>query len=108
MRRLVACFELHTFSSLNKDFLDQYANSMDMADMAVVFFSPHALALKKLPMLSPHDIIHSFAKKGLLVFSDAVQFQQFLRGENWQNSNLLLMSSGNFDGMNVKEFAGGL
>lgn len=107
-RRLVACFELHTFSSLNKDFLDQYAHSMDLADVAVVFFSPHALALKKLPMLSPDDIVHSFAKKGLLVFSDADQFQQFLRGESWQNSNLLLMSSGNFDGMNVKEFAGGL
>ncbi len=107
-RRLVACFELHTFSSLNKDFLDQYAHSMELADVAVVFFSPHALALKKLPMLSADDIFHSFAKQGLLVFSDADQFQQFLLGQSWQNSNLLLMSSGNFDGMNVKEFAGGL
>jgi len=107
-RRLVACFELHTFSSLNKDFLDQYAHSMDKADVAIVFFSPHALALKKLPMLSPDDIIHSFSKQGLLVFSDADQFQQYLLGESWQNTNLLLMSSGNFDGMNVKEFAGAL
>ena len=107
-RRLVACFELHTFSSLNKDFLDQYAHSMELADVAVVFFSPHALALKKLPMLSADDIVHSFAKQGLLVFSDADQFQQFLIGQSWHNSNLLLMSSGNFDGMNVKEFAGGL
>jgi len=107
-RRLVACFELHTFSSLNKDFLDQYAHCMELADVAVVYFSPHALALKKLPMLSPDDIIHSFAKQGLLVFSDADQFQQYLLGESWQNSNLLLMSSGNFDGMNVKEFAEGL
>ena len=107
-RRLVACFELHTFSSLNKDFLDQYAHSMELADVAVVFFSPHALALKKLPMLSADDIVHSFAKQGLLVFSDADQFQQFLLGQSWHNSNLLLMSSGNFDGMNVKEFAGGL
>ncbi len=107
-RRLVACFELHTFSSLNKDFLDQYAHSMELADVAVVFFSPHALALKKLPMLSADDIVHSFAKQGLLVFSDADQFQQFLLGQSWHNSNLLLMSSGNFDGVNVKEFAGGL
>ena len=107
-RRLVACFELHTFSSLNKDFLDQYAHSMELADVAVVFFSPHALALKKLPMLSADDIVHSFAKQGLLVFSDADQFQQFLLGQSWHNSNLLLMSSGNFDGVNVKEFAGRL
>ena len=107
-RRLVACFELHTFSSLNKDFLDQYPHSMELADVAVVFFSPHALALKKLPMLSADDIVHSFAKQGLLVFSDANQFQQFLLDQSWHNSNLLLMSSGNFDGMNVKEFAGGL
>ena len=104
-RRLVACFELHTFSSLTKDFLDQYAQSMEKADEAIVYFSPHALKLKKLPMLSPEDIIHSFQKPGLNVFSDAMQFQQHLRSEKWANSNLLLMSSGNYDGMNVKEFA---
>ena len=105
-RWLVACFELHTFSSLSKDFLDQYADSMEKADVAIVFFSPHALALKKLPMLSPDDIRQSFRKEGLLVFSDSDQFQKYLLGEKWENSNLLLMSSGNFDGLQVKEFAG--
>lgn len=104
-RRLVACFELHTFSSLNKDFLNQYAHSMDKADEAIVYFSPHALELKKLPMLSPEDIKHSFQKNGLRVFSDTSQFQQFITNEKWENSNLLLMSSGNYDGLNVKEFA---
>ena len=107
-RRLVACFELHTFSSLSKDFLDQYTGSMEKADVAAVFFSPHALALKKLPMLSPDDIKQSFGKDGMLVFSDAIEFQNFLRDQKWENSNLLLMSSGNFDGMQVKEFAGEL
>jgi len=107
-RRLVACFELHTFSSLNKDFLDQYAHSMEKADVAVVFFSPHALALKKLPMLSPDDIKLSFRKEGLLVFSNTEKFQQYLLDEKWENSNLLLMSSGNYDGLNVKELAGEL
>lgn len=107
-RRLVACFELHTFSSLNKEFLDQYANSMEKADVAVVFFSPHALALKKLPMLLPADVRQSFGKEGMLVFSDADLFRQYLLGETWENSNLLLMSSGNFDGLQVKEFAGKL
>jgi len=104
-RRLVACFELHTFSSLNKNFLDQYAGSMDKADVAIVYFSPHALALKKLPMLEPDDISKSFAKSGMLVFSDTKKLQQYLVKENWKDSNLLLMSSGNFDGLQVKEFA---
>ncbi len=104
-RRLVACFELHTFSSLNKDFLNQYAHCMEKADEAIVYFSPHALELKKLPMLSPEDIKHSFSKEGLRVFSDTKQFQEFLLKEKWQNSNLLLMSSGNYDGLQVKEFA---
>lgn len=104
-RKLVACFELHTYSSLNKDFLSQYAGSMEPADVAVVYFSPHALELKKLPMLLPDDIKAAFAKEGMLVFSDTGQFQEFLLSRDWAGSNLLLMSSGNFDGMNVKEFA---
>jgi UDP-N-acetylmuramate: L-alanyl-gamma-D-glutamyl-meso-diaminopimelate ligase len=104
-RRLIACFELHTFSSMNRDFLDQYAGSMDKADVALVYFSPHALELKKLPMLKEADIIKSFGKPGLLVFSDTADFQRYLSEEKWDNSNLLMMSSGNFDGLNVKEFA---
>ncbi len=78
---------------------------MEKADEAIVYFSPHALELKKLPMLSPDNIKHSFQKKGLRVFSDTNQFQQFLQNEKWENSNLLLMSSGNYDGLNVKDFA---
>ena len=104
-RKLIACFELHTYSSLNKDFLDQYAGSMEKADVAVVYFSPHALALKKLPMLLPEDIKESFRKLGLLVFSDSEKFQEFLLDQEYTNTNLLLMSSGNYDGLNVKNFA---
>jgi UDP-N-acetylmuramate: L-alanyl-gamma-D-glutamyl-meso-diaminopimelate ligase len=104
-RKLIACFELHTYSSLNKDFLRQYDDSMEKADVAVVYFSPHALELKKLPMLSPDDIKKSFGKSGLLVFSDSVHFQEFLLAQSWNESNLLLMSSGNFDGMQLKYFA---
>ncbi len=104
-RKLVACFELHTYSSLNKDFLDQYSGSMEKADLAVVYFSPHALELKKLPMLLPEDIKKAFGKPGMLVFSETADFQQFLIGQNWANANLLLMSSGNFDGLQVKDFA---
>jgi len=66
------------------------------------------LALKKLQMLSPEDIKHSFRKEGLIVFSETAQFQLHLREKKWENSNLLLMSSGNFDGLQLKEFAGSL
>jgi len=104
-RKLVACFELHTYSSLNKDFLNQYADCMAKADVAVVYFSPHALELKKLPMLVPADIQQAFGRNGMMVFSDPKQFQQYLLEQDWGNANLLLMSSGNYDGMNVKEFA---
>jgi len=107
-RRLVACFELHTFSSLNKDFLNQYAGCMEKADLAVVYFSTHALELKKLPMLQSADIEQAFQKPGMLVFSDTKHFQEFLLNEKWSGSNLLLMSSGNFDGLQVKAFAEGL
>jgi len=107
-RRLVACFELHTYSSLNKDFLSQYAGSMDKADIAIVYFSPHALQLKKLPMLDSEGILSDFQKQDLIVFSDPGSLQAFLNNEKWNNSNLLLMSSGNFDGLKMKEIVEGL
>jgi len=107
-RRLVACFELHTYSSLNKDFLSQYSGSMDKADIAIVYFSPHALQLKKLPMLDSEGIISDFQKQDLIVFSDPYSLQAFLNQEKWNNSNLLLMSSGNFDGLKMKEIVEGL
>jgi UDP-N-acetylmuramate: L-alanyl-gamma-D-glutamyl-meso-diaminopimelate ligase len=107
-RKLLACFELHTYSSLNKEFLDQYNGCMDMADIAVVYFSPHALELKKLPMLLDEDIKRSFEKPGLHVFSDTKNFQGFIRSQIGSDTNLLLMSSGNFDGLQVKEFADNL
>ena len=107
-RRLVSCFELHTFSSLNKDFLNQYAGCMEKADLAIVYFSTHALELKKLPMLVSTDIEQAFQKPGMLVFSNTKEFQEFLMNEKWGGSNLLLMSSGNFDGLQVKAFAEGL
>jgi len=104
-RRLVACFELHTYSSLSRNFLDQYAGCMEKADIAIVYFSPQALELKKLPMLLKEDIVKSFGKSGLLVFSDNIKFQQYLFEEKWADSNLLMMSSGNFDGLQLKDFA---
>ncbi|NVO18181.1 MAG: peptidoglycan synthetase [Bacteroidetes bacterium] len=104
-RWLVACFELHTYSSLSKNFLSQYAGCMDKADQAIVYFSPHALHLKKLPMLKAEDIVKAFGKKRMEVFTAPDKFQSFLQNSKWEDANLLLMSSGNFDGINVKELS---
>ncbi len=104
-RRLVACFELHTYSSLSKDFLVQYLGSMDDADDAIVFFSRHALKLKRLPDLDVEDVKKAIDKKGLQVFTDSAELQALLLSYEWKNANLLMMTSGNFDGLNLKELA---
>lgn len=98
-RRLVACMELHTFSSLTAEFLQQYAGTMDKADEAYVFFSQHALQLKHLPDLSPTQVHTAFHNDGLQVFTDSKVLLETLRNKDWHNTNLLMMSSGNFDGI---------
>ena len=105
-RKLTACFELHTYSSLNKDFLHQYRNAMNEADEAIVFFSHHALELKKLPNLSVPDIKLAFNNIKLEVYTDSVKLQDALLKHDWKNRNLLMMSSGNFEGLDVKLIAG--
>ncbi len=100
-RKLVACLELHTFSSLSHEFLSHYRNTMDEADTAIVYFNPHAIALKKLPPITHEEIVLGFGKPGLEVFSDSGLLQKRLKSEDWQNKNLLLMSSGNFDGVDL-------
>lgn len=104
-RKLTACFELHTFSSLNKDFLYQYRDSMNECDEAIVFFSHHALELKKLPALSALDIEFAFNNTKLQVFTDSAILREKLLKQNWENRNLLMMSSGNFEGLDVKLLA---
>jgi UDP-N-acetylmuramate: L-alanyl-gamma-D-glutamyl-meso-diaminopimelate ligase len=100
-RKLVAVMELHTFSSLSKDFLHEYKDSMAQADIAIVFYSPEVLALKKLSMITEDDIRQGFHRDNLIVFSSKVMLENFIRSQDWQMKNLLLMSSGNFDGMNI-------
>jgi UDP-N-acetylmuramate: L-alanyl-gamma-D-glutamyl-meso-diaminopimelate ligase len=101
-RRLVAVMELHTFSSLNKDFLSEYAHAMDKADVAVVFIDDEAMKLKQMPPLDHDLIISSFGKEGLKVFTSKDDLQSFLLSQKWPQSNLLLMTSGHFGGMDVK------
>lgn len=105
-RRLVACMELHTFSSLNKDFLPQYRHAMEAADRAMVYFSPGVVAHKKLPPLSTDDVRHAFDPdhpNRIEVYTDSSALVADLENEDWAGSNLLLMSSGNFDGIDLKK-----
>jgi UDP-N-acetylmuramate: L-alanyl-gamma-D-glutamyl-meso-diaminopimelate ligase len=105
-RKLVACLELHTYSSLNKDFLPQYQGCMDQADVPIVYFSHHALALKRLPELSPDEVRAAFGDNRLVIFNDPEMLEEYLLGMDLRHGNLLLMSSGNFDGLNLEEIAG--
>ncbi|MDB5281710.1 MAG: UDP-N-acetylmuramate-alanine ligase [Bacteroidota bacterium] len=103
--QLLAVMELHTFSSLNKDFMEQYAGSMDEADIPVVFYDKETFAHKKMPLLDETFVKQSFGNERLNIFTDRPVLENFLLKQNWKNKNLLLMSSGNFAGMNIDEVA---
>ncbi|UXP31126.1 Mur ligase domain-containing protein [Reichenbachiella agarivorans] len=105
-RRLTACFELHTFSSLNKEFLPNYAGKMDEADEAIIYFDKKNLAAKNYPTdLSEEDLKGFFKNKKLKVFSESSELKSYLESQNWSNHNLLMMSSGNFGAMDLKQLA---
>ncbi len=98
-RQLLACVELHTFSSLNKKFLKEYAATMELADEAVVYFSKHTLKMKRLPVIKAEDINKAFKHPNLRVFSNNKKFVEFLKAQKWKHRNLLLMTSGTFNGL---------
>jgi UDP-N-acetylmuramate: L-alanyl-gamma-D-glutamyl-meso-diaminopimelate ligase len=100
-RRLIACLELHTYSSLSGAFMDHYSGTMDKADISVVYFNPHALQLKRLPDITPEQIKKGFGRNDLEVFSDSSLLMQRLQNEGKTNVIFLMMSSGNFDGLDL-------
>ena len=102
-RRLVACMELHTFSSLTQEFLKQYNHTMDEADVRYVYYSQHALHLKKLPPLDPNEVRRAFGD--VEVFTDSAAMVRRVKAMDWENANLLMMSSGNFDGIDFAALA---
>ena len=104
-RKLIACMELHTFSSLKKEFLPQYKNSMQDADEAYVYFSPEVVAHKKLEPISKEQVQDAFGTQNVRVFTNSEEILTELRNKNWTDSNLLLMSSGNFHGVDLNAFA---
>jgi len=101
-RTLVACLELHTYSSLNTDFLKEYKGALNKADKAVVFYSPHALEIKKLEAIGQQQIKDSFERDDLIVFTNPTEFQEFLFKQNFENTAILLMSSGNYGGLDFE------
>ena len=104
-RQLYACLELHTFSSLNKSFLSEYHNSMQEATSAIVYYNEHTIQLKRLETLNERDIQQAFGSKNILVFKDSAKLQSYLKSQNWKDKNLILMSSGNFDGLDFDMLA---
>ena len=101
---LVAVMELHTFSSLSAEFLSHYAGAMNTADQAIVYFNPHTIAHKKLAAISIDQVKAGFARADLLVFTESTLLQSHLLSIDFTNRNLLIMTSGNLDGVNLKGF----
>jgi len=102
-REVIACLELHTYSSLNAEFLMQYKGALDAADKAVVFFSPKALEIKGMEGISVKQIIDAFERENLLVFTNPKEFKDYLFNLKFENTALLLMSSGNYGGVDFDE-----
>lgn len=102
-RKLIACLELHTYSSLNSEFLKEYKDSLNQADEALVFYSPDAIAIKKLEAVSEKQIKEAFGKQDLKVFTNSDDFKEALDKNSLEESALLLMSSGNYGGLDLEE-----
>ena len=102
-RRLLACLELHTYSSLNPEFLSEYQGALDAADKAVVFYSPHAVKIKKLEAVSAIQISEAFQRDDLAVFTDPTAFKEYLFEQDFNDTSLLLMSSGDYGGLDFEK-----
>jgi UDP-N-acetylmuramate: L-alanyl-gamma-D-glutamyl-meso-diaminopimelate ligase len=104
-RKLVAALELHTYSSLNEAFMQEYKGSLQKADEASVFYSKHALELKRMPELPREVVERGFGKKGLHVYNDRNELEQWLQSLDYKNAVVVFMSSGNYDGSDTEGFA---
>ena len=105
-RTLVACLELHTYSSLNAEFLKEYKGTLDAADVAVVFYSPHAVEIKKLDAITHKQIADAFQRDDLVIYTNPADFKNYLFSQNYAHKALLLMSSGNYGGLDFEDVKG--
>src|SRR5204863_5059151 len=94
-----------TFSSLNKNFIEQYKGTMANADIPIVYYNPHTVEHKKLEPISKEHITGAFADNRIKIFTDSSALKDFLTNQKWEQSNLLMMSSGNFDGLSLEKLA---
>ena len=99
--QLLACLELHTYSSLSKDFIGQYHQTLKLADRAVVFYQPETLALKNRPPIDPEVICESFDREDLNVITDTDTLHEFIHSLHERPMVVLLMSSGNYGGLDL-------
>ena len=104
-RKLVAVMELHTFSSLNSEFLLHYKGKMESADTAIIYYSPRTIAHKGLPAITKEEVLEAFSKPGLIVCTDSKEVIELIEEMDWKHKNLLMMSSGNFDGLDFDKLA---
>jgi UDP-N-acetylmuramate: L-alanyl-gamma-D-glutamyl-meso-diaminopimelate ligase len=102
-RKLVACLELHTYSSLNAEFLKEYEGALNAADVAVVFYSPDAVKIKRLEEVTAKQIADAFKREDLVIYTNPADFKNYLFNMSLENSALLLMSSGNYGGLNFDD-----
>ncbi|MBU2947561.1 UDP-N-acetylmuramate--L-alanine ligase [Zobellia uliginosa] len=100
-RKLIACLELHTYSSFNPEFLKEYKGALDAADDAIIFYLPESVAIKKLKEVTPEQISEAFERKDLKIYTNAQSFKDFVFSQDYDNSVLLLMSSGNYGGLDL-------
>ncbi|MBB1283995.1 peptidoglycan synthetase [Flavisolibacter sp. BT320] len=107
-KTLIAVLELHTFSSLNEAFMQEYNGALNNADEAAVFYSKHALELKRMPELKTEAVEAGFSKPGLAVINERNALEAWLQNRDFTNSVVLFMSSGNYDGFDVAAFAGSI
>ena len=105
-KTVFACLELHTYSSLNAEFLSEYKGALDNADKAVVFYSPKAVEIKRLATISESQIADAFERDDLIIYTNPTEFKDFLFKQNLDDTVLLLMSSGNYGGLSFDEVKG--
>ena len=97
--------ELHTFSSLNLEFLKLYHMSMSSADEAFIYYNEDTIKHKRLENIEKQDVYDAFGSANVKVFNSSIELEKELMSKNWLNANLLMMSSGNFDGLDFDELA---
>ena len=102
-REVLACLELHTYSSLNAEFLAEYKGALGSADKAVVFYSPHAVKIKQLEEVTEEQIAKAFERDDLIIYTNPQEFKNFLFNQKLENKAVLLMSSGDYGGLNFEE-----